>query len=85
MWSEARAASGELFGFERTAAIVQMSAEKVAQTAREFGQDDDITVVTLTRLSAEPAQARKVVQSIAVRRLSGGECLFHGFEESAGS
>ncbi len=49
---EARAASGELFGFERTAAIVHMSAAKVAQTAREFGQDDDITVVTLTRLSA---------------------------------
>ncbi len=45
---EARDASGELFGFERTAAISTLSAKKVALAAEEFGQDDDITVVSLT-------------------------------------
>ena len=49
---EARSASGELFGFERTAAISREPAEKVAQAARAFGQDDDITVL---RLTLEPA------------------------------
>jgi hypothetical protein len=46
---EARAASGELFGFERTAAIAAHSAESISRTAQDFGQDDDITVLTLTR------------------------------------
>jgi len=40
-------ASGELFGFDRTAAISKDSAEKVAHAAQEFGQEDDITVLTL--------------------------------------
>ncbi len=47
---EARTPSGELFGFERTAAIAAQSAESIAITAKAFGQDDDITVLTLTRL-----------------------------------
>ena len=47
---EARAGSGELFGFERTAAIAAQSAESIATTAKDFGQDDDITVLTLTRV-----------------------------------
>jgi len=63
---EARAASGELFGFERTAAIAHLSAEKVAQTAREFGQDDDITVLTLVRLATgETAPAPQIVASLS--------------------
>ncbi len=48
---EARAESGELFGFERTAAIAAQSAESISRTAQNFGQDDDITVLTLTRLA----------------------------------
>jgi serine phosphatase RsbU (regulator of sigma subunit) len=44
---EARSAAGELFGFERAAALSTQSAEKIAQTAQDFGQDDDITVLTL--------------------------------------
>ena len=44
---EARDATGALFGFERTAAISTMPAEKVAQAAQAFGQDDDITVLSL--------------------------------------
>ena len=45
---EARARSGELFGFERAAALSMQPAEVIAQTAQSFGQDDDITVLTVT-------------------------------------
>jgi len=50
---EARNQSGALFGFERTAALSLDSAAKIAKTAELFGQDDDITVLTLTRLAVE--------------------------------
>jgi serine phosphatase RsbU (regulator of sigma subunit) len=49
---EARNASGELYGFERTAAISSHSAEAIADAAQQFGQDDDITVLTLSRVIA---------------------------------
>jgi hypothetical protein len=49
---EARSTRGELFGFERTAAIAGRSADSIAQAARAFGQEDDITVLTLRRESA---------------------------------
>jgi hypothetical protein len=38
-----------LFGFERTAAISGESADQIAKAAELFGQDDDITVLTLVR------------------------------------
>ncbi len=41
--------TGELFGFDRTAAISYQPAEAIAAAAQHFGQDDDITVLTLTR------------------------------------
>jgi len=44
---EARNPSGELFGFERTAAISGETASQVAKAAELFGQEDDITVLTL--------------------------------------
>jgi len=44
---EARGKDGELFGFARTQAISRENAEQIAQTTQEFGQDDDITVLTL--------------------------------------
>ena len=44
---EARNHLGELFGFDRTAAISTHSAEAIAHAAQHFGQDDDITVLTL--------------------------------------
>ncbi len=47
---EARNSAGELFGFDRTLAISRSSAENIAQAAKDFGQDDDITVLTLARL-----------------------------------
>lgn len=45
---EARTQSGELFGFERTAALCGQTAGEIARAAQQFGQEDDITVVTLT-------------------------------------
>ena len=44
---EAQSRAGELLGFERTRAISRNSAEAIARTARDFGQQDDITVVTI--------------------------------------
>ncbi len=45
---EARRADGELFGFARIAEISGDTSEEIARTAQQFGQDDDITVLTLT-------------------------------------
>jgi len=44
---EARNPAGELFGFDRTRAISSQSASQIAKAAELFGQDDDITVLTL--------------------------------------
>lgn len=44
---EAANVAGELFGFERTRAISMQSAEQIAEAAKKWGQNDDITVVTL--------------------------------------
>jgi serine phosphatase RsbU (regulator of sigma subunit) len=44
---EARSHTGELLGFERTCALSVQPAEKVAEAAQAFGQEDDITVLTL--------------------------------------
>jgi serine phosphatase RsbU (regulator of sigma subunit) len=46
---EAQSSSGELLGFERLAALTTQPALAIADAAREFGQEDDITVVTVTR------------------------------------
>ncbi len=45
---EARNKAGELFGFERATQLSTEPAEKVAQAAQAFGQEDDITVLTVT-------------------------------------
>ena len=54
---EARNPSGELFGFERTQASSDKSAQQMAEMAKEFGQEDDITVLTLTRATTAVAFA----------------------------
>jgi serine phosphatase RsbU (regulator of sigma subunit) len=46
---EARNVGGELFGFERTSACTAGTAETIARSAQGFGQDDDITVLTVER------------------------------------
>ncbi|MGH9605971.1 MAG: PP2C family protein-serine/threonine phosphatase [Terracidiphilus sp.] len=54
---EAQSPTGELFGFDRTAAISTQSAEEIARAAQSFGQEDDITVLTLTFAPAEVLHA----------------------------
>jgi serine phosphatase RsbU (regulator of sigma subunit) len=51
---EARNATGDLYGFERLSALfaTRPSAQEATEAAIEFGQDDDITVLTITRLEA---------------------------------
>ena len=44
---EARNTAGELLGFDRTAVLSTESAQDIASAAQRFGQDDDITVLTL--------------------------------------
>jgi hypothetical protein len=44
---EARRATGELYGFDRTRAVSMRAAQEIASEARAFGQEDDITVLTI--------------------------------------
>lgn len=44
---EARSATGELYGFERLQALTLEPALVIAETAQAFGQEDDITVISL--------------------------------------
>jgi hypothetical protein len=46
---ESRNKAGALFGFDRSAAHSTEPAESIALAAQNFGQDDDITVLTLAR------------------------------------
>jgi len=54
---EAQSPIGELFGFDRTRSISTQSAEAIAQAAQQYGQQDDITVLTLTFAPAEVLHA----------------------------
>jgi serine phosphatase RsbU (regulator of sigma subunit) len=47
---EARDAKGELLGFERMAALTSRPAAEIAGAAQKWGQEDDITVLTVTGL-----------------------------------
>jgi hypothetical protein len=53
---EARASGGELLGFDRVKAMTTQSADSIVQAAQNFGQDDDITVMTLRLAPAGVAQ-----------------------------
>ncbi|HEY5328737.1 MAG TPA: SpoIIE family protein phosphatase [Acidobacteriaceae bacterium] len=44
---EARSAAGELYGFDRLPQLTLMTAQDIADVARNFGQEDDITVLTV--------------------------------------
>ena len=58
---EARNASGELLGFERTSELSMSSAAEIAAAAQRFGQEDDITVLTLEFAPASsPIKAARV-------------------------
>jgi phosphoserine phosphatase RsbU/P len=53
---EARNQRGELFGFERAQELSTQPAAAIVEAAQKFGQEDDITVVTIAR-DAEAASA----------------------------
>jgi serine phosphatase RsbU (regulator of sigma subunit) len=64
---EARNEAGELYGFDRLHTLFASSptAQQACEAAVHFGQDDDITVLTLTRLAAgEEATSRVVARTI---------------------
>ncbi len=46
---EAQSTKGELFGFDRGRALSTEPASAIVEAARKFGQQDDITVVTIER------------------------------------
>jgi hypothetical protein len=52
---EATDPAGQLYGFDRTRAISAQSADSIAAAAQAFGQEDDITVLTVARLAAATA------------------------------
>ena len=56
---EARSHKGELFGFDRLLPLTRLPAADIAKVAQDFGQDDDITVLTIacTGPIARPAPA----------------------------
>ena len=56
--AEATSADGQLFGFERVQELIASasSAAHIATTAQSFGQEDDISVIAVTRTAAlQPA------------------------------
>jgi sigma-B regulation protein RsbU (phosphoserine phosphatase) len=53
---EARNQGGELFGFERAQELSTQPAAAIVEAAQKFGQEDDITVVTIAR-DAQAASA----------------------------
>jgi hypothetical protein len=52
---EARDKAGALFGFERTASLSIRPAEEIVRVAQTFGQEDDITALTLMATTAPQA------------------------------
>lgn len=60
---EARNEEGELYGFERLHTLFASgpTAQQASEAAVRFGQDDDITVLTLTRLAAGQEATAEVV------------------------
>jgi hypothetical protein len=60
---EARCKKGELYGFARTRVLLSntFSAESVAQAASDFGQEDDITVLTIEPISVNESPVPGIV------------------------
>ncbi len=64
---EARRPNGELFGFDRLHNLSNQSAFYIADAAKDFGQEDDITVLTVRRLDTSSAGADMAAQLSAAR------------------
>ena len=66
---EARSATGEIYSFERlkTLFATRPNATEATEAAISFGQDDDITVVTLTRTAmGEPGGSARSAQAVSL-------------------
>jgi serine phosphatase RsbU (regulator of sigma subunit) len=63
---EARSASGELYGFGRLQSLfaTNPTAAEATQAAVDFGQNDDITVLTLARLAVDQKSTTERTASI---------------------
>jgi serine phosphatase RsbU (regulator of sigma subunit) len=68
---EARDEKGELYGFERTRTPVcnHFSAESITQAASDFGQEDDMTVLTIEPVRADECSVAGVVDNSAASPL----------------
>ncbi len=64
---EAQSPTGELFGFDRTQQISHLSAGEIAHAAQAFGQEDDITVLTLQYAPADVPQAQGHAPSLVLK------------------
>jgi hypothetical protein len=49
---EAANSKGVLFGFERTGVISTQPAQAIAEAAKAWGQNDDITVVSIRGIAS---------------------------------
>lgn len=71
---EARNRGGQLFGFGRTLAVSTWRAEDLAKAAQDFGQNDDITVLTLIRqpvpVEVAPVPVAEIRASRTVAQIS---------------
>jgi serine phosphatase RsbU (regulator of sigma subunit) len=65
---EARDVHGMLFGFDRTRAISSQTAGSIAQTARNYGQEDDITVLTVARAEVYRGDIEQAGTSVVMGR-----------------
>ncbi|HEY3706637.1 MAG TPA: GAF domain-containing SpoIIE family protein phosphatase [Terracidiphilus sp.] len=54
---EARSATGELYGFARLPSLTRHPAAHIAEAARHYGQEDDITVLAIRLASAGSRQS----------------------------
>jgi serine phosphatase RsbU (regulator of sigma subunit) len=61
---EAQNPKGELFGFERSRQISMDPVESIVEAAKQFGQQDDITVIAITRDAAAVRDAQTQKASV---------------------
>ena len=61
---EARNHKGELFGFDRARVLSTLPAIAIADKAKAFGQEDDITVVSIQRIPSTESRSVEILSSI---------------------
>jgi phosphoserine phosphatase RsbU/P len=62
---EAQNAMGELFGFDRSRELAMEPVAAIVEAAKKFGQQDDMTVVAITR-DATPAREGSEMETAAI-------------------